>query len=330
MTSRSAMWSSLVACGIWLSLAGSIRADEIFAWTVDEAAGKADLKFGAQPVLQYVFGYDRANHSETFKIFHQVYAPGADYPVTKGLGGLFPHHRGLYIGWNKVSYEGGSGDWWHGHKGVHQKHVSVLKQAGDAQHGSMTTEIHWNDAEGQPVIVEQRTVTVSKLPTEAAPGYGWQIDWQTQLTSKKGTITLDGDRQHAGFQYRADNSVAEANSARYIRPEGFPDKAEAFEVDDRTDPTGHVNLNWLAMHHDLKDRHYTVEYFEDPSLPKPSRYSERPYGRFGAFFVTKLEPEQPLTMKYRVLVTTETDLPRTVIQQRYEQFVKDLQTGAAQ
>src|SRR5262249_33101933 len=125
----------------------------------------------------------------------------------------------------------------------------------------------------------------------------------------------------------AANAVAEKNSATYLRPANFPEQPNAFEVADATDPDKHIDLGWLAMTYEIDGKSYTVGYFEDPSVPKPSRYSERPYGRFGAFFKTKLKPDAPLPMKYRVIVTTEAKPTRDVWQKRYDAFVQDLKAA---
>jgi len=78
------------------------------------------------------------------------------------------------------------------------------------------------------------------------------------------------------------------------------------EVDDRKSPDRHVNLGWFAMSYEVKGTRYTVAYFEDPALPKPSMFSERPYGRFGAYFKATVTPDKPLTMRYRLMVTSGT------------------------
>jgi hypothetical protein len=118
--------------------------------------------------------------------------------------------------------------------------------------------------------------------------------------------------------------VAKENSARYVRPAGFPEQETAFEVEDGKNPDKHVNLGWLAMTYPIGNERYTVQYCEDPSLPKPSRYSERPYGRFGAFFKAELTPEKPLTMTYRLLVTPGEPPARETLQKRYDEFSTSL------
>ena len=317
-----------------LCLPGSIRemsaaepAGDKFHWEDNAAEGVADLKFGKQPVLRYMYAYDASTPEklhDTYKVYHHVFGPGSDTVITKGPGGLYTHHRGLYVAWNKTTFDGGQYDFWHCTKGAHQRHAKFLELEGDPESGRFQAEIHWNDETGKPVVVETRTIHVRKLEASSAPGYGWQIDWSTQLATQRGPLTLDGDRQHAGFQFRAAQAVAEANSARYLRPAAFPQTSTAIEVGDAGDPPAHINLGWFAMTYPLGDQKYTVEYFEDPSLPKPSLYSERPYGRFGAFFKTKIEPDRPLTMRYRVNVTVGDPPTVEAIQQRYDSFAKSL------
>jgi hypothetical protein len=299
-----------------------------FHWVDDPDAGTADLRFGDEPVLRYMYAFDTSTKERRFdtgKVFHHVFGPGTGKLITKGSGGLYPHHRGLFVGWNKTLVDGKRYDFWHCKEGViHQRHSSFVQIVGGAKQGTMTAEIAWNDSAGKPVITETRTVTASRLPGDDPNSTGWQIDWQTTLQSNRGKITLDGDRQHAGFQFRAAQAVAESKGARYLRPQGFPDDPAAYQVNDRKDPDQHLNLGWLAMTYELDGQHYTIEYFEDPSLPQPSRYSERPYGRFGAFFKTQLSPEKPLAMKYRVIVTSGPTPSRETIQKRYKTFVKEL------
>ena len=307
-----------------------------FYWQDHPEQGTADLMWQdyPHPVLRYMYAYNTSTPertTETFKVYHHVFGPGTDQIITNGAGGLYPHHRGLFVGWMQTKFEDQQLDFWHCKNGAHQRHVKFLEMKGDVKHGTMTAEIHWNDAQGKPVIVETRSVDVSPIilagNISAGDALGWQIDWRSKLESRRGEIQLGGDRQHAGFQFRAASDVAEKKSARYVRPEGFPQEPEAHEVGDAGDPPLHINLGWLAMTYPLAEKMYAIEYFEDPALPKPSLYSERPYGRFGAFFKTTITPEKPLSMKYRLRVTTGAAPARSDIQKNYEAFVNDLKTA---
>ncbi len=299
-------------------------AAEEFAWHTDQEAGVSKLTFGDKLVLKYMFAYDPSTKDslhDTYKVYHHVYGPGSGELITKGPGGLYTHHRGMYVGWNKTQVEGGKTyDFWHCKDGAHLLHVAFVEQVATADRASMTSEIHWNSAAGDPIVRELRTVTVHPEPGMQA----YRIDWSSKLESKAGNLTLTGDRQHAGFQFRAAQEVAETNGARFIRPANAPQAAEAIQVGDAGDPPAHINFEWFAQTFEVGGKRYTVEYFDNPQLPKPSLFSERPYGRFGTFFTTKLGSDQPLHLQYRLIVS-EGDAPAVKeIQSRYDAFVKDL------
>ncbi|MEX1229663.1 MAG: DUF6807 family protein [Planctomycetaceae bacterium] len=312
----------------WFSFASATAcADEKkdFRWD-ENTPGELLLSYGDQPVLQYQYAYDTSNEEathNTYKVYHHLFGPGTGTLLTKGPGGLYTHHRGLYIGWNKTETDGKSYDFWHCTHGAHLRHEKIVEQAADENHGSMTTEIHWNDADGNAIIIEERKVTITPRTINDSPA--WQVDWQTTLHGQKPEIKLHGDRQHAGFQYRAAQSVAESNGTRYVRPAGFPEQPEAYEVDDSGDPPRHINLGWTAMTSEIDGKRYTVEYFEDPTSPKPRLFSERPYGRFGAYFATTLKQDEPLKMHYRLIVTTGETPKRDEVQKRYDEFLSDVE-----
>ncbi len=312
---------SIVVVILSLDFASQCSAEENpgFYWENNEEAGEATLIVRDQPVVRYMYAFDKSSDErahETYKVYHHVFGPGSNTIITKGPHGKYTHHRGLYVGWNKIGFEGTSLDFWHCTKGAHLRHVKFLELKGGAQSGTMTAEIHWNDAEGKPVIIEKRTVTANQEPNTK----GWQIDWSTVLKSQRGDITLNGDRQHAGFQFRAAQPVADANGATYLRPASFPQNPEAIQVGDKGDPPAHINLGWFAMSYELEGRRYNVEYFDNPGLPKPSLYSERPYGRFGTFFKTTLKADQPLEMRYRVVVSAGDKPTVADIQKRADKF----------
>lgn len=315
----------------WGAILPASAADASFQWVDGPEPGTFDLRLGDKPVLRYMaLPYDNSTKErehDTYKVFHHVFSPDGTTILTKGPGGQYTHHRGLFCGWNKVSYENQMADFWHCTKGVSQRHVKFLDKTADATHGSATVEIHWADADGKPVLIESRSVDVRRSPAGTT---GWQIDWRSTLASQRGEIKLDGDRQHAGFQFRAAQVVSEQKSARYIRPAGFPEQPEAVEVGDSGNPPAHSNLPWCALCYPIEGQRVTVCYLEDPALPKPSLFSERPYGRFGAFFKTTLSPERPLRLRYRLFVTTGESPARETIQSWFDAFAAELKSGTAE
>lgn len=298
--------------------------EETFRWADGPQPGTSDLLLGDKPVVRYMaLPYDNSSKEkehDTYKVFHHVFAPDGKTLITKGPGGQYTHHRGLYVAWNKTSYEGKTDDFWHCTKGAHQAHVKFTHQAADAKQGTAVSVIHWNDSAGKPVIIENRSIGVSRSPEGTT---GWQINWNTDLASQRGEIKLDGDRQHAGFQFRAVQTVAEKTSARFIRPENFPPQPEAVQVGDAGDPPAHSNIPWVAMTYEVEGQKVTVAYLEDPSHPKPSLFSERPYGRFGAFWKTTLAADKPLHMRYRLVITFGAPPTRDTIQKWFERFASE-------
>ncbi len=302
------------------------KSDASFSWQDNPQAGTTDLKYGDQPVVRYMYAFDTSTEErahETFKVFHHVFGPGSKDIITKGPHGKYTHHRGMFFGYNKTQFEDQELDFWHCRQGEHQRHIRFKKLEADDKQARMVAEVHWVDREGQPVIVELRDFTFRPLEGDLA-GRGFQIDFDSTLTSKRGDITLTGDRQHGGFHIRAAQELAESDGARYVRPAGFPEQAEAFQANDKTEPDKHINLGWFAMTYELGGRRYTFEYFEDPNMPKPSRFSERPYGRFGAFFTAQVTEEKPLQVRYRVNVIAGETPSRDEIQERYDLFVAEL------
>jgi len=290
-----------------------------FRWVDHPEQGTSDLLYGGKPALRYMYAFDTSTPKrtiETFKVFHHVFGPGTEDLLTNGPGGLYPHHRGLFVGWRQTQFDGGEIDSWHCTKGVNQRHIRFLEQKADSAGGQMSAEISWNDGRGKPVINEIRSVSLVPFRFSGGP-LGWDIHWTSELRSRRGKIELKGDRQHAGFQFRAAQSVAESKSARFIRPNGFPQDPTAYEVDDRKNPNSLINLGWFAMSFPINGKQYTVAYFDDPTLPKPSYFSERPYGRFGTYFKTTLQPDAVLKMNYRLIVTPGAPPTRDAIDSLY-------------
>ena len=128
---------------------------------------------------------------------------------------------------------------------------------------------------------------------------GELVEFQSVVRTTGGPVLLDGDPQHAGFHFRASNEVSEKTSKEtiYLRPDG-EDKPGASR--NWPDLKTHINLPWNAMSFVLKDKRYTALYLDNPANPKEARFSERPYGRFGSYFVTEITKEKPLKLKYQI------------------------------
>lgn len=289
-----------------LAFASTVHAD--YEWKDTE--GKfLDLLRDGKPVIRYVYeAIDESSterRDETYKPFCHVFVPGSSEAfLTKGPGGKFPHHRGIYYGFSKCSYTGEDGktkkniDTWHCRK-AHQVHREFLKQNADAGSASFTSRIEWIDNEGEAFASEERTMTFTH------EGSALVVDFDSTLKPLVPELTVDGDPQHAGFQYRAHNDVAEktAKQTVYTRPEtGEAKPGQTINWSDKNDTLKTRDLPWKVMSYVLDGKTWSVVYLDSEKNPKPARFSERDYGRFGSYFVATATKEEPLTVDYRLVI----------------------------
>jgi methane monooxygenase PmoA-like len=261
----------------------------------------------SQPVLQYFnLPHDPADHFYTFKPFHNVYDPATGKTVLTNSSaktnkdGLFPHHRGLFFGFNRVSYgDKRTADIWHGTDNVFSQHDKMLDKEVGSVLGRHRSAISWHGKDGNTFATEEREVTAYAVP------FGTLLDWSTVLSTKLDKVRLDGDPQHAGFHFRAAQEVAKNGKANtyYLRPDGKGKIGETRNWDPKgkADPKT-VNLPWNACSFVIDGKRYTVLRVNHPDNPKETRGSERDYGRFGDYFEYDLTPDKPLRVKYRVWV----------------------------
>jgi hypothetical protein len=251
--------------------------------------GFQDLFFGNRGIYRYVTLYDPARHQDTHKPYHQIYRFDGEGFITKGPGGDFQHHKGIYLGWNHTRIDGQNYDFWHAPR-EYQKHEQFLderKVAGPVFARSASTT-HWNTPAGQPLVRDTREVTTWKLAGDRI-----LLDYVITIQSLVGDFHLGGDAHHAGFQFRASQKVAErAAETVILSPAGAKENPKDLWSD----------AQWMAMAFNIEGQPYTVVHLDHPDNPGPTTYSTRNYGRFGAFFSSGVEAEEPLVLKYRLLV----------------------------
>src|SRR5262249_6802514 len=96
--------------GNTLTLKATISTDppaEIEGFTWHDTKGKfMELRLGKRPVLRYMhLALDESSkdaRNRTYKVFHHLFDPAGQRLVTNGgPDGLYPHHRGLFYGFNR-------------------------------------------------------------------------------------------------------------------------------------------------------------------------------------------------------------------------------------
>ncbi|MFN0050924.1 MAG: DUF6807 family protein [Planctomycetales bacterium] len=273
-----------------------------FTWH-DQPGHHTDLKFDERPIVTY--HYERLDEStpasrvRTYKVFHHVFSPKGDRIVTNGLSEdpqvHSPHHRGIFFGFNRITYgDGQTADTWHCIDGAFQQHERFLVLEQGAVLGRHRALIRWH-GKNAAFAEEERELTVYNIPG------GHLIEFAARLRALGGRVQLDGDPQHAGFQFRAHNDVDafSTHETIFIRPDGMGKPGETRNWDPATGQ-GPFNLPWNAMSFVLGDQRYTAAYLDHPENPKKAWFSEREYGRFGSYFKYTIEEDNPLTVKYRI------------------------------
>jgi hypothetical protein len=253
-----------------------------------------DIHLAGKLVGRYQVAHDVSSNKarqETYKPFLHLFDPEGKHLITKGAGGEYTHHRGIFIGWMKMGFEGQTLDRWHmiGGEQVVQGSVRLLE---GKKMSSAESTVHWNDAEGKPFIIEERSFTFHTPPD---PAYVL-LDFQSTLTAPRGTVTLDGDPEHAGIHFRPSDAV-DRKATAYL----FPGTD--------TNPRKSPDLPWIAENFTLDGKSYSVVQFNHPQNPKGTKSSAyRDYGRIGMFPTATIPEGGSLVLRYRFLVS-EGDFP---------------------
>ena len=274
----------------------------------DKTGEHLDVQAGGKTVVRYMYAHDTSTperHHETYKPYLHVFDAEGKKPITKGAGGKFTHHRGIFIGWNKIGFKGATYDRWHMKGGdiVHQKFLERQVKDGVAVSSSLN---HWLVKDGEPILDEIRTMRVR----EGKDGERAVIDFRSRLEAKYGAVSLKGDPEHAGVHYRPANEVDKKKTV-YVFPE------------EGTDPKKVKDLPWVAESYTVDGKRYSVVHMNHPGNPKGTKHSAyRDYGRFGAFFEKDIAKGEVLDVKYRFLIIDGELPPREVIQKAWEKWVK--------
>lgn len=280
-----------------------------YRWS-DDGEFATDLKYHVErkdsslSTLRYVHpkldDTDAKTREATYKPFHHVYSPNGERIVTKGPGGQFTHHRGLYFGFNRITYgeDKLTCDVWHCKAPAYQRHEDVLSTEEGLVLGRHRVQIAWHGTKGEKFAEEHRELTSFNA------GKNQFIEFASVVRTTGGNIRLDGDPQHAGFHFRADNEVAEKTKSQtyYLRPDGKGKPGETRNWDAKSRNPLAVNEPWKVLSFVLGGVRYSALYLDHPNNPKEARSSERDYGRFGSYFEYDITPEKPLKVNYRVIL----------------------------
>lgn len=252
--------------------------------------------------------FDKRHADETYKVYTHLLDPAVGAPITKGPGGKFPHHRGLFIGWKDTMLGDEDLDTWH-MSNCHQAYGKTLDYTAPDGKAGHKLEVLWNRPKGEAFIREERTLEIGEVRDGV-----YVADFTSRLESLAGTVQLKGDLQHAGMQVRLSDEVSShEDTTSYVLP------ASAVTGDDDA-VTG---AWWACVSAEVGGKRYSVLHMTPPSNPGGVPvYSIRKYARFGAFFEPTLETGKPLDLHFRV-VWSDQPLDAAACQALYDAFAQE-------
>ena len=259
------------------------------AWKTREEPGAPSGKHievlnDSKPVARFVYGEGQ------LKPFLHVYGTQGELLTEWSAEQQFPHHRGIYIGWNKIESEIGSSDLWHLRSGEKMT-VKKLQHRGGKTNAVIRATVEWHaqkkDENGDSILLrETRELSIWQPTTDRTV-----VDAKFTLAPQR-DLTLNGDLQHAGVHFRATHQLRErAKETRYVWEPDLPG------------PGGKVastEMKWARLLFPVGDHWYAATQLNSPTNPT-EELSWRDYGRFGFFFKRKLEWGDELELKYRFI-----------------------------
>ena len=287
-----------LALGTLLALTQAFAAD--IKVTPNEAV---DVAQDGKVVARFMTAHDVSTPDkrlETYKPYLHVFDPSGALRLTKGPGFNFTHHRGILLGFMKITVDGKTYDRWH-MKGGDQV-VTAINPTADG----FVAAIDWQGATAQdkPILTEQRAFEFTK---PAAPFY-LGIEMRSTLKPDHGEAKIDGDPEHAGAQFRPSEKI-DSTKTTYV----YPGKDVLIhKVRD---------LTWVAEVFTIEGKTFTALLLNHPSNPKDTAFSAyRDYGRFGAFPKGVATPEAPFKLHYKWLVAEGDVREPAIFQQAYNAF----------
>lgn len=300
---RTFILSSLAACLLSYTSSGAPAT----GFSLQDRPGESlDIRQDGKLVARYMYAYDMsssARRNETYKPYLLVFDAEGQNAITKGPGGELPHHRGIFIGWNKLTVAGQVVDRWH-MKGGEQIHRKFLTQQASPKGATFTSVVEWTGKNQSDVALkEERTFSIQR----AQPPFYSIIDTSSKLIAVGGETVLNGDPEHAGLQFRPASEI-ERTATTFFFP-GNPDLKK-----DR-------DLPWFGGNFTIRGKRYSVVYLNHPSNPKDAAVSAyRDYGRFGAFFKDTIPAGGEKTIRARFLIS-EGEMPAAdIIQKAWNEY----------
>ncbi|MFA7174511.1 MAG: DUF6807 family protein [Kiritimatiellia bacterium] len=255
----------------------------------DEPGKYLDVLLNGKTAARYMYAYDPSSSpkslTSTNNTYLHVFDAQGKAPISNGPFGEFAHHRGIMIGWTKLTNKDKVHNFWGMYNNA-QIHSKFSVRDADTEHATFTSMVDWVTKSGDTVISEERTMT---FHSAAAPVY-LIIDFTSKLTACSGDVELNGDPEHGGVQFRAADGIDRAKTV-YVYP------------GENVNPRQSLDPAWVGETFSLNGKMYSSVQMNHPSNPQGSKISAyRNYGRFGYFpKPTTIKSGESFVLRYRFL-----------------------------
>lgn len=275
------------------------------AWTVTDGANpeatgrKVDIQQDGALVARFIYGEGE------IKPYLQLFGDSSDSLNEWGKEQKFPHHRGFFIGWNKIAYEGGDApakkatvDLWHFNKGGSMNVIKLQKVEARQNGAVIVADIEWRGntqtANGADLLIKERRELVISKPDAKQT----QVDATFVLNAAR-DLTLGGDLQHAGVHFRGSKELLE-----HTKETSYTWEPEVPSKDGKALST---EFKWARLAFPIGQRWYSATLLNAPKNPV-EQLSTRDYGRFGFFFQRDLKKDETLSLHYRLITERQPEL----------------------
>ena len=282
----------------------------VFGCREDAEAKALTVTYAGRALARFEHALDTTTPErrlETYKPFLHVYDKAGKQVITKGAGGQFTHHRGIFLGFSRIKVGEDGYDLWHMKEGV-QAHQRFTGIAGDANRGEFTSEIAWQDNAGKVLLLEKRHFRFSTPPAGAYA----LIEMKSDLTAVAGDAHMSGDPEHAGAQFRPADDVVKSETSYTFHADGI-------------DPKKDVDLPWVGETFRLESMKpkFSVFILNHPSNPTGTKFSAyRDYGRFGAYPEFKIAQGTTSSLHYQWIISQGWLLEKPVIERAVQVFAE--------
>ncbi len=229
-----------------------------------------------------------------------------------------PHHRGLWFSYDDVN---GVKFWENdpGYKTPNRGKILVRKSELKARGSSKVIQasMDWVDANGQPILVETRSMTFSGKPDARI------IDFDILLTAPEKVVF--GDTKEGAFAIRLADELTEKKSGKMVNADGAEGMKNVWGK----------RSNWVDYSGTVDGEKLGIAIFNHPSNPRhPTYWHARDYGLFALnpFGQHAFDPSQPeshwevpaggsLHFRWRVLIHNG-DTAGAGIAKAYQEYAK--------